>query len=131
MCDYLGQFSYLALVKNDEISFKDLTKSQLDDLKDLYIDSRVESMTVNDLREFVREVLELQVRGTVGNQEEREIWKEMKVHFDQDFEAKLKEISKSKGSDRSMSPEEEEFQKRLQLIEQRKQEESQNNEDMW
>ncbi len=118
-------------MKNDEISFKDLTKSQLDDLKDLYIDSRVESMTVNDLRGFVREVLELQVRGTVGNQEEREIWKEMKVHFDQDFEAKLKQISKSKGSERNMSPEEEEFQKRLQVIEQRKQEESQNNEDMW
>ena len=53
-------------MKDEAISFKDLTKAQLDALKDLYIDSRVDSMSEIYLRNFVKEVLDLQVRGTIG-----------------------------------------------------------------
>ena len=119
-------------VKEEEISFNDLTKAQLDALKDLYIDSRLESMSDIELRKFVREVLDLQVRGTVGNEEEREVWKEIKEYFDETFEQKIKEIIKVKGSQELNSPpEEEEFQKRLDVLEQRKKEESPIKEDMW
>ncbi len=119
-------------MKNEEISFKDLSKAQLDALKDCYIDSRVESMTEIDLRKFVREVLELQVRGTVGNEEERETWKEMKEHFDDKFEEKIKEVIKMNESlEVIINPEEEEFKKRLELLEARKNETSKSNEDMW
>ena len=119
-------------VKSEEISFKDLTKAQLDALKGLYIDSRLESMSDIELRKFVREVLDLQVRGTVGNEEEREVWKEIKEYFDETFEQKIKEIIKAKGSQElSSPPEEEEFQKRLDVLEQRKKEESPIKEDMW
>ncbi len=119
-------------MKNEEISFKDLTKAQLDDLKDAYIDSRVGSMSEVDLRHFVREVLDLQVRGTVGNEEEREIWKEMKDHFADNFEQKIKAVLNLKGSKKEIIlPEGSEFEKRLQLLEQRKLEECKENEDMW
>ena len=75
-------------MKNAEITFKDLTTSQLNALKELFIESRVDSMTEESLRAFVKEVLELQVTGTVGNEEEKEVWKEMRDHFKNDFEHK-------------------------------------------
>ena len=89
-------------------------------------------MSEEDLRSFAREVIDLQVRGTVGNEEEREVWKEMKEHFDQDFEKKLKEVIKVKPvEDLTTDPEQEDFKQRLELLEQRKKEESQINDDMW
>ena len=119
-------------MKAEEISFKDLSKGQLDTLKDIYIDNRIKTMTELELRKFAREVLELQVRGTVGNDEEREVWKEMKEHFDQDFEKTIKEIIQTRGAEEvNVDPEKEDFRKRLELLEQRKQEESKLNDDMW
>ena len=119
-------------MRKEEISFKDLTKAQLDALKDLYVDSRVESMSEVDLKKFAKEVLDLQVSGTVGNQEEREVWKEMKEHFDGNFEKKIKEVINIKGSEEVViSPQEEEFKKRLELLKNRKQEESKTHSDMW
>ena len=38
----------------EELSYKDLTDVELDSLKDMYISSRVNSMTEHDLRLFVR-----------------------------------------------------------------------------
>jgi len=118
-------------LKNEEISFKDLSKAQLNALKDLYIDERVESMSEVELRKFAREVLELQVRGTVGNEEEREVWKEMREYFNENFVHKIKDVIKTKGKEERIPTEEEEFQKRLQVLGQRKQEENKTNEDMW
>ena len=119
-------------MKDEAISFKDLTKAQLDALKDLYIDSRVGSMSEIELRKFVKEVLDLQVRGTVGNEEEREVWKEMKEHFEESFEEKIKAVIKAKGSEEVViPPEEEEFKKRLEVLEQRKKEKNETNVDMW
>ena len=119
-------------MKDKAITFKDLTKAQLDALKDLYIDSRVDSMSEVDLRKFVKEVLDLQVRGTVGNEEEREVWKEMKDHFEENFEEKIKAVIKAKGSEEVVIPPEEEvFKKRLEVLEQRKKEERETNVDMW
>ncbi|ABX08305.1 DUF7326 family protein [Prochlorococcus marinus] len=119
-------------MKDEAISFKDLSKAQLDALKDLYIDSRVDSMPEIELRKFVKEVLDLQVRGTVGNEEEREVWKEMKDHFEENFEEKIKAVIKDKGSEEVvLPPEEEEFKKRLEVLEQRKKEDSEKNVDMW
>ena len=120
-------------MKNEEISFKDLTKAQLDALKDLYIDSRVDSMSEVDLKKFAKEVLDLQVRGTVGNEEEREVWQEMKDHFGEKFEKTIKQLFEMKGvGDNAVSdPEQEDLQKRLEVLEQRKQEKSSATEDMW
>ncbi len=119
-------------MKPEEVSFKDLTKMQLDSLKDLYINSRVNSMSEVDLRKFVKEVLDLQVRGTVGNEEEKEVWKEMKDHFDDNFRSMLQEVIKLKGSEEvSFSQEEEDLKDRQRVLEERQKEESQKNQDMW
>ena len=119
-------------MKEEEISFKSLTNLQLDALKEIYIESRLTQMSEIELRKCAREVLELQVQGTVGNEEEKEVWKDMKSHFADDFLRKIKEVIKAKGSKEiSLDNEQEDFKKRLELLEQRKQEESQKTEDMW
>ena len=110
----------------------DLTKAQLDLLKEMYLDSRLKSMTEYDLRKFVRDVLELQVRGTVGNEEEREVWKEMKEHFDDLFEQRIREVLNNNDLDEvHVSPDQEDFKKRLLALEQRKKEDNKANQDMW
>ncbi len=119
-------------MKGLEISFKDLSKGQLEILKEIYIESHINSMSQEDLRKFAKEMLDLQVRGTVGNEEEKEIWKEMEEHFGDDFEKTIKSVIKTKEvEDITINSDQEELKKRLELIENRKQEERRNNEDMW
>tara|TARA_Y100001968_G_scaffold314850_1_gene340715 strand:- start:80 stop:439 length:360 start_codon:yes stop_codon:yes gene_type:complete len=119
-------------MSKDEINYKDLTSKQLGTLKELYVDNRVKSMSEIDLRKFVREALELQVRGTVGNEEEREVWKEMKEYFAGDFDDQITQIVKENWAEEvAVPPEQLEFQKRLELLEQRKSEKSDESEDMW
>ena len=114
---------------NLEISYKDLTKSELEDLKDLYVASRLSQMSNIDLRSFVKAVLEDQIKGTVGNEEEKEAWVEMKDHFQDDFEIKIKSVKREGVEDELASPEEREFSKRLELL--GKQEKEEENKDMW
>ena len=40
----------------EELTYKDLNEAELDTLKDMYISSRVNSMTESDLRKFVKEI---------------------------------------------------------------------------
>ena len=117
---------------NEEISFKDLSRDELDDLKDIYVLSRINKMVESELRLFVKEVLEVQIKGTVGNQEEKEAWDEMKEHFDVDFAMKIKEVKKTAGLDnQGLSSEEKEFEKRLDILEARKKEKKESSTDMW
>ena len=116
----------------DELTYKDLSTTELDSLKDIYISSRVDSMSEKELRQFVREIIIDQIKGTVGNAEEKEAWEEMKDFFSDDLskmilQAKAK-CSKNTKID-SKSPEEIEFDKRLGHLKQQ-QEEKENN-DMW
>ena len=117
----------------EELSYKDLSKSELDTLKDMYISSRVNSMTESDLRIFVKEIIIDQIKGTVGNAEEKEAWEEIKEHFSGDLSKKIEEVkakcSKNKKVDLK-SPEEIEFEKRLSLLKQQ-QEEEKSSKDMW
>ena len=117
----------------DELTYKDLTEFELDSLKDIYISSRVNSMTENELRMFVREIIIDQIKGTVGNAEEKEAWEEIKEHFSDDLSNKILEV-KAKCSmnkkEELKSPEEIEFDKRLSLLKQQQQEES-SSKDMW
>ena len=116
----------------EEISYKDLTNSQLDSLKEIYIETRIQQMSKEDLIKFAREVLEIQIKGTVGNEEEREAWKEMKEYFKDNLEDRIKEVLKIKGSDlEESSPEQKELEERLELIEKRKKEKDDEVKDMW
>tara|TARA_B100000579_G_C22495471_1_gene694427 strand:- start:96 stop:449 length:354 start_codon:yes stop_codon:yes gene_type:complete len=116
----------------EELTYKDLTKYELDTLKDMYISSRVNSMTEDALRKFFKEIIIDQIKGTVGNAEEKEAWEEIKEHFSEDLTKKILEV-KDKCSKNThvelQSPEEIEFNKRLSLL--KKQQEDQSSKDMW
>ena len=115
---------------NEDFTYKDLTKSQLDELKDTYVISRLNSMNEDDLKLFVKTIIEDQVKGTVGNEEEREAWNEMKEHFQDDFILVIKKLRKQDQSpEESLTPEEKEFERRLDLLKQR--ESNNDNADMW
>ena len=118
-------------MKKEEISYKDLSKKQLETLKDKYIDNRLEKMSHEDLAEFVKTILTDQIKGTFGNEEEREAWKEMKDHFQDEFEQTIKEIIKNKDLEDPMSPEQKELENRLRILEERKKEKDLKSNDMW
>tara|TARA_B100000700_G_scaffold200688_1_gene220838 strand:- start:36 stop:389 length:354 start_codon:yes stop_codon:yes gene_type:complete len=116
----------------EELTYKDLTERELDSLKDIYISSRVNSMSETDLRLFVKEIIIDQIKGTVGNAEEKEAWEEIKEHFSDDLSKKILEVKAkfSKNTKEELkSPEEIEFDKRLSLLKQ--QQEDKSNKDMW
>ena len=116
----------------DDFSYKDLTDNELDSLKDIYISSRVNSMTEPELRSFVKEIIIDQIKGTVGNAEEKEAWEEIKEHFSDDLSKKILEVKakhSKKTKDQLKSPEEIEFDRRLSLLKQQQEEKSSN--DMW
>ena len=115
----------------EELTYKDLSEKELDTLKDMYISSRVNSMTESDLRKFVKEIIIDQIKGTVGNAEEKEAWEEIKDHFSEDLSQKILEVKEkcNKNHKVQKSPEEIEFDRRLGLLKQ--QQEEQSNKDMW
>ena len=76
----------------EELTYKDLSERELDTLKDIYISSKVNTMTESDLRKFVKEIIIDQIKGTVGNAEEKEAWQEIKEHFSDDLDKKILEV---------------------------------------
>ena len=116
----------------DELTYKDLSNKELDTLKDMYISSRVNTMTESDLREFGKEIIIDQIKGTVGNAEEKEAWQEIKDHFSVDLSKKIIEVKEKCNKNQKVeqkSPEELEFDRRLGLL--KKQQEDQSSNDMW
>ena len=118
--------------KMEELNYKDLSENELDTLKDMYISSRVNAMTESDLRKFVKEIIIDQVKGTVGNAEEKEAWEDIKDHFSEDLSKKILEVKEKCTKNPKVeqkSQEEIEFDRRLGLLKQQKDEES--SKDMW
>ena len=116
----------------EELTYKDLSETELDTLKDMYISSRVNTMTESDLRTFVREIIIDQIKGTVGNAEEKEAWDEIKDHFSEDLNQKILEAREKCNKNckvEEKSPEELEFDRRLGLLKQ--QQDEQTSKDMW
>ncbi len=116
----------------EELTYKDLSNKELDTLKDMYISSRVNSMTESDLRNFVKEIIIDQIKGTVGNAEEKEAWEEIKDHFSEDLSQKILEVKEKCNKNPKVeqkSQEEIEFDRRLGLLKQQQEDES--SKDMW
>ena len=116
----------------EELTYKDLSETELDILKDMYISSRVNTMTETDLRKFVKEIIIDQIKGTVGNAEEKEAWDEIKDYFANDLANKILEVKEKcnknpKGNQKTQ--EEIEFDRRIDLLNQ--QQEEQASKDMW
>ena len=117
----------------DQITYKDLSKFELDTIKDIYISSKLNSMTENDLRKFVKEIIVDQIKGTVGNAEEKEAWTEIKEHFSENLSKVIQEVKEKCNKNARIelkSPEEIEFNKRLGLLK-KQQEQEKSSKDMW
>ena len=77
-----------------QFNFSDLTNKELELLKDIYIDLKVKSMSNNDLKDFAIENISLQIKNTIGNDEELEAWKEMEEFFKDEFDNTISDIQK-------------------------------------
>tara|TARA_Y100000589_G_scaffold313576_1_gene335045 strand:+ start:199 stop:549 length:351 start_codon:yes stop_codon:yes gene_type:complete len=79
------------MTKN-QITYSDLSNKELELLKDLYINLKVKSMNIIDLKEFVSENISLQIKNTIGNDEELEAWREMEEFFKDEFDSTIRDI---------------------------------------
>ena len=75
-----------------KINYSDLSNKELELLKDIYIDQKVKSMNINDLKGFAFENISLQIKNTIGNDEELEAWQEMEDFFKDEFLNTIKDI---------------------------------------
>ena len=79
-------------MKKNKLNYSDLSKKELELLKDIYIDLKVKSMNINDLKGFAFENISLQIKNTIGNEEELEAWQEMEDFFKDEFLSRIQDI---------------------------------------
>jgi len=79
-------------MKKNSIIYSDLSKKQLDNLKELYVQKKVESMSHQELKQYVLEIISHQINETIGKEEEMEAWKEMSDFFGEQFEIVILEV---------------------------------------
>ena len=117
-------------MKKKSITYADLTKKQLEHLKELYIQKKVECMSHKELKQFVLEIISHQINDTIGKEEEMEAWREMSSFFGDQFEFITLEIQQKYASNESLQTFEEDTQEhRLELLEKNNIEKDKK--DMW
>jgi len=117
-------------MKKNPFSYSDLSNKQLENLKELYIEKKVESMSHQALKKYVLEIISHQIHNTIGKEEEIEAWKEMSDFFGEKFEIIIQEILTKDGEDKNILDIEIDPKKeRLKFLE--KNNLSQEKEDMW
>ena len=79
-------------MKKKSFIYSDLSKKQLEKLKELYIQKKVESMSHQELKEYVLEIISHQINDTIDKEEEMEAWREMSEFFGEQFEMVILEI---------------------------------------
>ena len=117
-------------MKKKSFIYSDLSKKQLDNLKEFYIHKKIESMGHQELKQFVLEVISHQINDTIGKEEEMEVWKEMSDFFGDQFEMAILDIQKNYREDENVLNSEIDIQKqRLELLERNTLD--QGKKDMW
>ena len=117
-------------MKKKPIIYSDLSKKQLANLKELYIQKKVESMSHQELKQYVQEIISHQINDTIGKEEEMEAWKEMSDFFGEQFEIVILEIQTKYIDQKSVLETETDFQKhRIELLERNNLD--QEKKDMW
>ncbi|MBO8243001.1 hypothetical protein HA145_00720 [Prochlorococcus marinus XMU1411] len=105
-------------MKKKSLIFSDLSKKQLENLKELYIQKKVESMSHQELKQYVREIISHQINDTIDKEEEMEAWKEMSDFFGEQFEIVILEIQTKYIDDKNLLETEIDSQKqRMELLE--------------
>ena len=117
-------------MKKKPIIYSDLSKKQLEHLKELYIQKKVESMSHQELKEFVLEIISHQINDTIGKEEEMEAWREMSDFFGEQFEINILEIQTKYIDNKNVIETEIDSQKqRIELLERNNS--GQEKKDMW
>ena len=117
-------------MKKNFISYSDLSKKQLENLKELYIQKKVESMSYQELKKYVLEIISHQINDTIGKEEEMEAWREMSDFFGEQFEINILEIQTKSIDDKNVMETEIDSQKqRIEFLERNTLD--QEKKDMW
>ena len=117
-------------MKKKSIIYSDLSKKQLETLKELYIQKKIESMSHQELKQYVLEIISHQINNTIGKEEEMEAWREMSDFFREEFERIIIEIQTKYNEDNNvLETELDPHKKRLELLERNTLE--QEKKDMW
>ena len=117
-------------MKKKSIIYSDLSKKQLEILKEIYIQKKVESMSHQELKQYVLEIISHQINDTIGKEEEMEAWREMSDFFGEQFEINILEIQTKYIDDKNVIETEIDSQKqRIELLE--KNNLDQEKKDMW
>ena len=117
-------------MKKPSFIYSDLSKKQLEQLKDLYIQKKVESMSHKDLKEYVLEIISQNINDTIGAEEEMEAWSEMSDFFGDQFEIIILEIQKKFNNDKNAFESEiDPQQQRIELL--KRDNLDQEKKDMW
>ena len=117
-------------MKKNSIIYSDLSKKQLEKLKELYIQKKVDSMSHQELKQYVLEIISHQINDTIGKEEEMEAWREMSDFFGEEFEINILEIQTKFIDDKNVIETEIDSQKqRIKLLERNNLD--QEKQDMW
>ena len=117
-------------MKKKSIIYSDLSKKQLENLKELYIQKKVASMSHQELKQYVLEIISHQINDTIGKEEEMEAWREMSDFFGEQFEINILEIQTKYTDDKNVIETEIDSQKqRIELLERNNLD--QEKKDMW
>ena len=117
-------------MKKNSIIFSDLSKKQLENLKELYIQKKVESMSNQELKQYVLEIISHQIKDTIGKEEEMEAWREISDFFGEQFERIILEIQTKYSEDvNEIHKEIDPQKKRIELLERNNLDHK--NKDMW
>ena len=117
-------------MKKKPIIYSDLSKQQLENLKELYIQKKVESMSHQELKKYVLEIISHQINNTIGKEEEMEAWREMSDFFGEEFEIIILEIQTKYSDDKNvMETEVDSRKQRIELLERNNLD--QEKRDMW
>ena len=117
-------------MQKKSIIYSDLSKKQLENLKELYIQKKVESMSHQELKQYVLEIISHQINDTIGKEEEMEAWNEMSDFFGEQFEMIILDIQTKYLDDKNVIETELDCQKqRIELLERNNFD--QEKKDMW
>jgi len=105
-------------MKKKSLVFSDLSKKQLEKLKEFYIHRKVESMNHKELKQYVQEIISHQINDTIDKEEEMEAWREMSDFFGEQFEVVILEIQTKYIDEKNLHISEIDSQKqRIELLE--------------
>tara|TARA_A100001035_G_scaffold259297_1_gene236624 strand:+ start:149 stop:508 length:360 start_codon:yes stop_codon:yes gene_type:complete len=117
-------------MKKKSFTYSDLSKKQLEKLKEIYIQKKIESMSNQELKDYVLEIITHQINDTIDKEEEMEAWREMSDFFGDQFEMIFLEIKTKYSDEKNVIDKEIDPQKqRLEFLERNKID--QEKKDMW